>query len=828
MRIIKPEECKMEFISFFKDKSIVPIVGSGVSIGVKTVNGKVPSGTEYYDYMLKTIQESGKISEDEIQEIKKWSFPEISNIYEDDEIIDAKVRKKYFENNFFGAEYEKEDIRLKFYKINWPYIYSLNVDDAIENSTEYDTTILPNRQFNEEVFEKHKCVLKLHGDIKEMVTYKDSYKVFSSKEYASSLQENRSMLLKLASDYGNINMLFIGCSLSSEVDLLALDSLKITKDISNRYDGKYIIDKKNFFFTVKEPSVIEKTKYKRFGITDIVVFESFSDMYAFLYDSWNESCKVHKNDLENFTHFNILSLDASDTKNQEYFYMALNLVDYERKTITYPYFIISRDMTEKVLLDSNKYGIQILDGPRFSGKSYFLANIYKGLFGKEKYLFDGRVKLSEQAITELINQKNIIILFDTDALDREKFELILRNNQLIINNNNTVIIMLHTRDSYMRGLIQLLDENGVIDKKEFVFHNGLLSNEFTKSEVKAINKLLPETRLQPYSYDDSLINHLMNSSYEEAVVSKYSDLKIPCKGVKEIALSIAIASNEVLYYSNIVNMEFEDIISEVVKKCTPLIEVLPTKAVEKTPKDMSCVKYVLNSKFWMREGLKRITDERDNSKIIDAYRYLIERLIDYSKENLNKRREKYRKIIYFDTINDIFGGADGGKRQLVADIYASLNDLLGTDYQYNHQRAKCLMRNAYYQKTRESKEKSYLDANKSALISKKQIENEFAVSKSGKLLISLAHVEYTLASITASMCDLHQYKNTDEVTEVINNCYRALRNPYNEADFYKEKERERNYGIIHFIRNLLEKDILKKISNETREKYNELLRLTTV
>ena len=52
--IVKPEEIKNEIMSFFKNKSIIPIVGAGLTCGIKSKNGQVPSGQLYKEHMIET------------------------------------------------------------------------------------------------------------------------------------------------------------------------------------------------------------------------------------------------------------------------------------------------------------------------------------------------------------------------------------------------------------------------------------------------------------------------------------------------------------------------------------------------------------------------------------------------------------------------------------------------------------------------------------------------------------------------------------------------------------------------------------------------------
>lgn len=829
MRIIKAHECETDFINFFKDNSLVPIIGSGLSVGVKTERGLIPSGKEYRNHMLDRIKKTGKIDSRELEELERLKFSELAGVYEDDEIMSPSDRRRFFEDNFSRANYSNLDSRRQFFEIEWPYVYSLNIDDVVERSTAFNTILIPNREINDSVFENHKCLLKLHGDINDMLTYDDSYKVFTSKEYVSSLSFNRSMLNKLATDYGNTNILFIGCSLLDELDLLAIDKLQFDRVAHffscDKVITKCAVEKRNFFFCVGEPTTIEKSRYKNFGITDVVVFDKFDSMYRFLFDAWTKSTEVRDDSLDNFSHFAVRKLKSSDiVDNNDFFYMALNMVDYNNKVVTIPYFTIRREATHEILNEVGKKSVQIVIGQRFSGKSTILSDIYSTIIDRERFLFDARIRLSNKALNQLLDHSNAVLLFDTDALNRNQIEYVFRNIDRIKDNSISVIIMLHSHDSEDVGLIQLLTETGIVKERDYKIYREFIRNRFSKEETKRINKLLPEVRLQPYSNKDTIINHLMETSFRNKVKSKYSDKSIPAKDIKEIAFSIAIASKEALYYSDIVELEFEDIVGNVLFTCSPLIEILPTNLLEKSPSDMSGSKYVLNSKYWIRNGLLELVNSNRNNEVIEAYRYLILRLIDFSKEDLNKRRNKYRDIILFNTINTLFGGKNGGKRDLVAQIYASLNDLLGTDYQYNHQRAKCLMRNAFYQKTIKAKEESYEDARRSALIARTQVENEYNESKSNKLLISLAHIEYSYASIIASVCNLHMYSDISEIEDVINSCYKAVVNPYNEDDFYREKDRDIRYGIIFFIKSVMNNEKMNNLSSETRNRYDELLR----
>ena len=58
-----------------------------------------------------------------------------------------------------------------------------------------------------------------------MLTYEDAKsEVFTQKQYVDSLKSNESLLNKLHHDSRYQNLIFIGCSLDDEIDLLACSS----------------------------------------------------------------------------------------------------------------------------------------------------------------------------------------------------------------------------------------------------------------------------------------------------------------------------------------------------------------------------------------------------------------------------------------------------------------------------------------------------------------------------------------------------------------------------------------------------------------------------
>lgn len=264
MEIVNFDEIKNELLQNMQRQMLIPIIGAGFTCGCKSKNGNVPSGTEYKDFMIKEISENLETNDDEICKLKSEKFSTIAEIYYS--IIDESKRKEYLENNF--SRVKIDNYKKDFLNIDWPYIYTINLDDGIENNSSYNCVVLPYKDIYENIFEKYKCVIKIHGDIKYLTTYKDEEGILTQKQYLNSLKSNKVILSKLEHDHFYQNIIYIGCSLDDEIDI---------KSLAN-YDKQYECSTSRYFCAIKEPSSIDKIKYETFGITHYIIFNSYEDL----------------------------------------------------------------------------------------------------------------------------------------------------------------------------------------------------------------------------------------------------------------------------------------------------------------------------------------------------------------------------------------------------------------------------------------------------------------------------------------------------------------------------------------------------------------------
>ena len=558
MDVRKPNEIYDDIIAFLSNKSLVPIIGSGLSVNLPAYRGSVPSGEDYQNYMISQLEQSKQLDEEEKDSLKMCNFSRICDYYEDDNLVDGSNRRRYLHDNFYKVILPDEDVRKKFFDIDWPYIYSLNIDDMVEVNSVYKGKILPSRKVNEDFFNSEKCIIKLHGDIEELLKYDDAVKIFTTQEYVQSLINNEYLLDKLRNDYAYQNILYIGCSLDNELDLLSLQSLPIN------FKQKETL-KKVFYFMKGEPGRLKKSILNKFGITDIVCFEEYDDIYNFLEKAWNIVKEKQTDNLFQYSVTTVNVLDASQkADNQKYFYSVDGLYDTAKRSLTFPYFFISRNISLKIQENLNVNKVHLFFGTHFSGESYLLADLVRKIRNKKVYYFDGKTRISDAAVDELINKKDIVALFDIGTINRYQFEEILSKSKDIHDNGNNFIIALRNNESDTLGIVKWKLREGIIEKTDILTYK--LENKLVAcgeySELKSINDKLPKVGLPPYMKGKTFLDHLLQTEDRFGTEGRYILKPIDLKNEKERILMVILGIKEKLYSQEIVSFNLEHEIME--------------------------------------------------------------------------------------------------------------------------------------------------------------------------------------------------------------------------------------------------------------------------
>ena len=800
-----------EIVMNLRKRTLIPILGAGFSSQESANNGSVPSGSDYKSFMVEEIAKNKNLSNEEKRSLFNLTFSQLSEVYEDDDNVEENVRREYLFNNFTNVNLTHE--KKLFLSVNFPYIYTLNIDDCIENNSQYNCIVLPNRNINSEIFDEKKCVIKLHGDVGELLKFRDGYKVFTSKEYLSSLVSNSVLLKKLQHDYSFLNIIFIGCSLDDEIDIKAL-SLFSESLSANKYHSKI------YYCTTKNPDFVLKSKLKTFGITDIIVFENHNQMYNKLYEAGVEAERIRYDELDHFRDYKIKQLKQAEVLNSKIFYNGLIPIDWRNKTINIPYFFIERSLFKTINDNLKNPTIHLLFGNRVSGKTFFLLNLIKVLNDREIYYFNENLKINNNALNVLIEKKEALLIFDNNVLTKEQVETLLLNSKKIKRNGTNVIITLQNNDSDILGLIKWRLDDGRIQNNDFIRYN--LNNKLARRETDAINKLLPYCNFPAFRENHTIIDNLVNAEN----IMKRSDGRffknhIVIENIYDLAFYITLATKNKLYSSDIIKFGLDVISAKMLKIHSPFIERIETVWLEKNG-EFSPLKYVLNAKYWLFRELGIYAENKANYKnILDAYKYIIRKQIDSTGKVELEIRKNCKDYIMFDTINQIFLNSNNGQLLLCEKIYDSLHEFLAGNYQYLHQFSKCCLRLNYAMSDVKDKIHYLKKGLEKAKVAATMVDAEFSGSNNVNLLTTLAHICYTIATLASELCIVSNYSDNSDINYAIDYSMRALYSPYNKDEYLKDRKTNRS-GIIEFLNGLLDFHN-GELDKENKKKVEELL-----
>lgn len=805
IQCVSYDEVSNEIIQMMRRKTIIPVIGSGFTRDCIARSGKVPSGEDYYNYMIAQIVDQNP-DEMKVKELNNESFSSISSIYH--KMVQAEKQQSYLLNKFTNVKLE--NVKKNFLKIDWPYIYTLNIDDAIENNSEFKTVLYANRDIRNSIFEQEKCVIKLHGDIKDILKYEDSNcEIFDQKQYVVSIKKNVSLLKKLTHDYEYLNLLYIGCSLSDEIDLLFSTSMANDNN-NNRY-----------YCSTQIPTLLQKTKLEAFGITHCIVFESYDDIYEKMTDAFHQSLCITPDELEQFSTYEFKTLGTGFELNCPYLFQGKSNLNNSKIAI-YPSFFVSRSVTDKIVENINSKGTQIVVGRGCSGKTYVSYDIIRRVRDREVYAFRSKDRINNETLTLLLNKENCLTIFDSKVLSIKQIEEIILTTSERVVKSNSIIIIENKSNRDLSGLLVLMKMNEHLEDDEIPQLE--ISNRFSKPKTDEINNYLVTSSLGVFSENKSIADNIINASNLLIQKNKFSQISPLTDNVRQVSSLIVLATLGKVYASDAINLDLVEEFEMQCKKAMPLIEKESTWVFEMSAANNSPLKYVVNAEYWLFNQLDILAKSRKGrEKIIEAYRYIIGKLIEINGKPDLMKGEKYapyKDYILFDNIFQIFR-SQGTK--IIRDIYQSLNDILATDPNYLHQRAKCYIRSAYKSTEEKDKEKWLEMAYRDASISNSSFEKRYESHENEKIMISAAHSLYTAALALCHIAKLRNYRDISINANAVKCLYKAISSPFNSIEFVNNDATYNYNNVVGDLVSTFATDVKYLKDKDAEEKVAELL-----
>ena len=284
--------------------ALIPVVGAGFSFDTATDNGgTIPSVGNLYEKLFYYIEQFSGYSKTEIEEIRRYNLSKLAetfwNIY--DKIPKEGLRSfySYIESNFQNISFHK-DFQRAFLTVRWPYIFTLNYDSLIEDYSKDYYPVIPYDSINR-YFSRDKInVYKLHGDAKKYVDTEDRrFFILSKDQYVQSMMDdrNRDMLNELLTAFASKSILFFGCGLSEELDLLYSSQLAIrekVKDIDSRQQAIIYISYEFDEDAISSPfSSLKADQLSQYGVTHILRIFSEQQSTAFFEELSKITCEFH-------------------------------------------------------------------------------------------------------------------------------------------------------------------------------------------------------------------------------------------------------------------------------------------------------------------------------------------------------------------------------------------------------------------------------------------------------------------------------------------------------------------------------------------------------
>lgn len=635
---------------------LIPLIGSGFTRGLKSKRGIVPDGKEANEIMKKIIIAScPDISTDSIQD---YDLDNTSSVFFSKEVPKDKQRD-FLTSNFTKVVIDRSDARHSFLNLEWPYIYTLNIDDAIENNTKFEK-IVPYKKISSTILKYKKPVFKLHGDANYEVEYEDAENlIFSPSQYERSLasEENKTMRDYIRADFGTKNILFVGCSLLKEFDIGYI--LKLIPEDDLQYNKRILV-------RTSKPDKAEEIALTNKGITDILLVESYDIFYSEFSKKLQDIQGKDKFGKYKYKNPTFEKVETSNSTRQLDLLYGEKMFDINKNVFSKAEFYVQKKLAIKIVKELSDKVIVSIKGRRFSGKSYLLANIVEMLPDRSIYYFPSNITVDDILIQNMVNEKDCVFLFDSNSIIYSASRLLLDFQSKLLENRIKVIITTNSSD----GIWSRFDNND-----EYYMRNTFSIPELNAfnqgaSKLGWIDRLPAQTNIDYIFYLNS-VQKIGNSKKFQATGTLSE---------KELAAIIVVAARDKAYYGELLSIGFDtNQIEQLTRKMSLLIETEETTREEQ--EYHSGRKLVHNSKGAL---INYLSSGIGNQKIINAISLVVKKLAGNPRYN-----ETSKTIMLYDTLNQLFSSKESsGVSSLILNLYSELDVVLSGDMHYWLQRAK--------------------------------------------------------------------------------------------------------------------------------------------
>lgn len=497
---INTSEAQLLLKTIFASKRCVPFIGAGFSAGENSLKGKVPSLKELTHIMVDELSNLEKY-EGKSSWLYKQDFFKISDYFWKDcpaARIDAIIKDRF-------TKVHLSKLKKDFLRINWHNITTLNIDDGIENALAGYHKVLPHTKLKSHAFNSSKLLIKIHGDANTEINSRssESQVIFSRNSYLESQSSNKDVLNLFKTNWKENNLLFIGCSLIEEIDLIHMLSTSSEEPYKDTF---------RVFFTNQEKAnnadftTALELDYK---ITHLIVSDKWDDIYTECLKHIEKPDKSISSGLSKY-HFNTFKTLANEFN---------TTIDHILQTDTIlrggisfekymPQYLVERELLTNILHSIQKNIFTLIEGRRFSGQTSLLKIISQRLQPADVYFFNSGSKISSSTMEQILELERSYLIFDGRCLSFENVLFLIHRSSVFSAKNNRIVIVSSTTDG---GLgTPLIDKFG----DEISFR---IKQELTNVELKNLDRKLDYVGIPKFKRREPLLNsiHTIARQYPE-------------------------------------------------------------------------------------------------------------------------------------------------------------------------------------------------------------------------------------------------------------------------------------------------------------------------
>lgn len=703
------ELCK----NLFEKHSLIPVIGSGFSFDTPTDNGgKIPSVSNLQSILYSYIEKYSGYTPSELEEYKQLNLFDLAStfwtIYPRIPSDGLHSFFKYIQTNFTDVAYHKE-FQKAFLKVRWPYLFTLNYDSLIEdyNSRLYNP-IIPYVPINQNFSGGKTRVYKLHGDAKMYTDSADQrFFILSRSQYTDSLlaDENEDMKNELLTTFSSKSILFFGCGLSEELDLLYSSQFALREKVKHIDPHQqaiiYISYETDEDAAISPFSIKKEDKLTPYGVTHVLRIFSENQSADFFNELAEISAQIPRPGIDKFLEkysamqFNILKVE--DTVCRDYLYQE-NLVwdSIKNHIITIPGYYVTRSKLSKAKeIISKGDPILFISGNFFSGKTFFLIELAQLFMSKKVYIFPSGVRLSDSQLVTLMQKSNAVFFFDSKTLTTAQIKLISYEEKLEklkeINSNAVIVI-----DASDAPMYKYIFEARQIARE---FPEIKISSTFDDQEEPIFNQKIGAISLPPYKKKETLLDYIVDNEkilvdstrIDNYFLTPQKDLlsKNPKRRVKAL---IMLATEIRIPAKRAIQFGIDDAINEIINCCNGSSNA---SVIEKDYSvfdgNSSGYEFVCNSKYWIIRALSIFagSDRFNVETISDAYLSIINNYRVIYKNSDLKFYQNSEPYYFYDHIQVLFNYRwFQSSHALTNAIYEKLLPTLSDSFQFLHQKAK--------------------------------------------------------------------------------------------------------------------------------------------